>query len=119
MCRLPAAQISVVRLARPTSCRNSRGSRSRACAAIIGALYDPCHRDKGTAQVACRKEMAVYSIAIFARVRRSIASVVLLIACALGPGAAAHEIPTDIKINVFVRPLLFLLRAGVRAFARP
>ena len=57
--------------------------------------------------------MAVHSGGILARVRRSIALIGLLIACALLP-ASAHEIPADIKINVFVRPAGNMLTLLIR-----
>ncbi len=57
--------------------------------------------------------MAVHSGGVLARVRRSIALIGLLIACALLP-ASAHEIPTDIKINVFVRPAGDMLTLLIR-----
>jgi hypothetical protein len=52
-------------------------------------------------------------------VRRSIVLVAMVLACVLGPRATAHEIPTDIKINVFVRPsgdtLTLLIRLPLSA----
>ena len=39
-----------------------------------------------------------------AAMRRTIAAVAMAIACAAAPGAAAHEVPTDVRINAFVKP---------------
>ena len=39
-----------------------------------------------------------------AAMRRAIAAIVMAIACAAAPGAAAHEVPTDVRINAFVKP---------------
>ena len=57
--------------------------------------------------------MAVHSRGVLAPVRRRIALIGLFFACALLP-AAGHEIPTDIKINVFVRPAGDTLRLLIR-----
>jgi hypothetical protein len=39
-----------------------------------------------------------------AAMRRTIAAIAMAIACAAAPGAAAHEVPTDVRINAFVKP---------------
>ena len=39
-----------------------------------------------------------------AAMRRAIAAIAMAIACAAAPGAAAHEVPTDVRINAFVKP---------------
>lgn len=69
--------------------------------------------------MACRKEIAAHFTDALVCVRRSIAFVALVLACALGSHAAAHEIPTDAKINMFVRPagttLSVLLRVPLSA----
>src|SRR5215204_3313429 len=100
-------------------CRIREARAPELVSVIIGALYHRVIATKRTAQVACSKEMAAHATGALACVRRNMMLIGLVLACALGPRATAHEIPSDAKINMFVRPsgttLSILLRVPLSA----